>query len=75
MGRLTTVPYICLLFSGFPNVYHFTYVWPTALKLSCITDFYMLFLVMGVIPYMVNITYFSFISVESDPMDIAEDEV
>ena len=26
------LPYICLLFSGFSNVYHFVCVWPTALK-------------------------------------------
>ena len=41
------LPYICLLFSGFSNVYHFTCVWPTALKLGCITNSDMLFLVMG----------------------------
>ena len=47
LGRLT---YICLLFSGFSNVYHFACVWPTALKLGCITNFDMLrFLVMGFI--------------------------
>ena len=44
MGRLTK--YICLLFSNFSNVYHFACVWPTALKLDCITNFDMLFLVM-----------------------------
>ena len=43
------LPYICLLFSGFSNVYHSACVWPTALKLGCITNFDMLFLVMGFI--------------------------
>ena len=41
------LPYICLLFSGFSNVYHSACVWPTALKLGRITNFDMLFLVMG----------------------------
>ena len=39
----------CLLFSGFSNVCHSAAVWPTALKLGCITNFDMLFLVMGFI--------------------------
>ena len=43
------LPYICLLFSGFSNVDHSTCVWPTALKLGCITNFDTLFLVMGFI--------------------------
>ena len=43
------VPYICLLFSGFSNVYRSACVWPTALKLGCVTNFDMLFLVMGFI--------------------------
>ena len=43
------LPYICLLFSGFSNVYHFACVWPTALKLGCITNFDMLFFVVGFI--------------------------
>ena len=30
---------------GFTNVYHFACVWPKALKLGCITNFDMLFLV------------------------------
>ena len=47
--------YICRLFSGFSNVYHFTCVWPTALKLGCITNFDMLFLVMGLISLDENI--------------------
>ena len=42
MGRLTTIH---LLFSGFSNVYHFACVWPTALKLGCITNLDTLFLV------------------------------
>ena len=33
----------------FSNVYHFICVWPTALKLGCISNFDMLFLVMGFI--------------------------
>ena len=41
--------YICLLFLGFSNVYHFTCVWSTALKLGCITNFDTLFLLMGLI--------------------------
>ena len=43
------LPYICLLFSGFSNVYHSACVWPTALKLGCINNFDMPFLVMGFI--------------------------
>ena len=39
----------CLLFSGFSNVCHSACVWPTALKLGCVTNFDMLFLVMGFI--------------------------
>ena len=38
-----------ILFSGFSNVCHFACVWPTALKLGCITNFDMLSLVMGFI--------------------------
>ena len=41
------LPHICFLFSGFSNVYHSACVWPTALKLGCITNFDMLFLVTG----------------------------
>ena len=41
--------YICLLFSVFFWVYHFACVWPTALKLGCIINFDMLFLVKGFI--------------------------
>ena len=48
MGRLTTI-HLSLLFSSFSNVYHFACVWPTALKLGCITNFDMLFLVMVLI--------------------------
>ena len=40
------LPYICLLFPGFSNIYHFACVRRTALKLGCITNFNMLFLVM-----------------------------
>ena len=36
-------------FLGFSNVYYLACVWPTALKLGCITNFDMLFLVMGFI--------------------------
>ena len=39
--------YICLLFSGFSNVCHFTCIWPRALKLGCITNVDMLFLTNG----------------------------
>ena len=41
--------YIGLLFLGFSNVHHLTCVWLTALKLGCISNFDMLFLVMGFI--------------------------
>ena len=40
------LPYICLLFSGFSNVYHSVRVSPTALELGCVTNLDMLFLVM-----------------------------
>ena len=40
------LPYICLLFLGFSNVYHSACVWPTALKLGCVTNLDTLFLVM-----------------------------
>ena len=49
MGRQLPISYICLLFSGFSNVYHFVCVWPTALKPRCITNFDSLYLVMGFI--------------------------
>ena len=41
--------YICLLFSGFSNVYHSACVWPKALKLGCVTNLDTLFLMMGFI--------------------------
>ena len=44
-GRVHGPVDICLLFSGFSNVYHFACVWPTALKLGCLTNFDMLFLI------------------------------
>ena len=44
-GRLTTIH--LGLFSGFPNVYHFACVSPTALKLYRVTNLDTLFLVMG----------------------------
>ena len=43
------LPYICLLFSGFSNVCQSAAFWPTDLKLGCITNFDMLFLMMGLI--------------------------
>ena len=44
------LPYICLLFSGFWNVCHFTCIWCRALKLGCITiNVDILFLTMGFI--------------------------
>ena len=55
------LPYICLLFSGFANVYHSVCVWPTALNLGCITKFDMLFLVMGFIS-LINEIHFMLIS-------------
>ena len=47
-GSPVLLPYICLLFL---NIYHFACVWPTALKLGCITNSDMLFLVMGLISF------------------------
>ena len=38
----------CLIF-GFSNVWHSAGVWPTALKLDCVTNFDMVFLVIGFI--------------------------
>ena len=40
-----------LLFLGFSNVYHSACVWPTALKLGCVTNLDPLFLVMGFISF------------------------
>ena len=40
--------YMYLLFLGISNVCHSTFVWPTFMKLGCITNFDMLFLVMFV---------------------------
>ena len=37
-----SLPYICLIFSGFSNVQHFACFWSTALNLGCITNFDML---------------------------------
>ena len=47
VGRLITI-HLSLIF-GFFKVYHSVRVWPTALKLGCITNFATLFLVMGFI--------------------------
>ena len=47
----------CLLFWVFSNVYHFASVWSTALKLGCLTNFDMLFLVMGFIPLVDEIQF------------------
>ena len=55
------LPYICLLFSSFSNVFHSACAWPTALKLGCITNFDMLFLMMGFIS-LVNEIQFMLIS-------------
>ena len=52
----------CLLFSGFSNVYHFACVWPTALKLGCITNFDMLFHVIGFISLVDEIQFMLFSS-------------
>ena len=56
MGRLTTIH---LSFSGFSNVCHSVCVWPTALKLGCITNSGMLFLVMGFISLVDEIQFSS----------------
>ena len=43
------LPYICLLLSDFSNVCHFTCIWPRTLKLGCIANVNMLFLMNGFI--------------------------
>ena len=58
---MVVTPHICLLFSGFSNVCHSAAFWPTALKLGCVTNFDMLFLVMGLIS-LVNEIQFMLIS-------------
>ena len=60
MGRLTTI-HLSLIF-GFSNVYHSACVCPTALKLGCITNFDMLFLVMGFIALVDEIQFMLFSS-------------
>ena len=40
---------VSLTLPSFSNVYHFACVWPTALKLGCITNLDTFFLVMGFI--------------------------
>ena len=55
------LPYICLLVSGFLNVYHFACVWPTALKRCCITNFDMLCLVMGFISLVDEIQFLPYL--------------
>ena len=55
------LPYICLLFSFFSDVCHSAAFWPRALKLGCITNLDMLFLVMGLIS-LVNEIQFMLIS-------------
>ena len=47
--RLLLLLYICLLSWGFSNVYHSACVRPRALKLGCVTNFDIIFLVMGFI--------------------------
>ena len=39
------------------SVYHFACIWPTAMKLGCIINFDMLFLVMGFISLLDEIQY------------------
>ena len=51
------LPYICLLFSFFSNVCHSAAFWPTALLLGCITNFDMLFLMMGLISLVTEIQF------------------
>ena len=41
------LPYICAVIFGFSNGYHFACVLHTSLKLGCITNFDILFIVMG----------------------------
>ena len=36
------LPYICLLFWDFSDVYHSACAWPTALKLGCVTNLHMM---------------------------------
>ena len=52
-GMVVSLPmpdchHLSLIF-GFSNVYHSACVWPTALKLGCVTNLDTLFLVMGFI--------------------------
>ena len=54
---VVSLPYICLLFSGFSNVYQSACVWPTTLKVGCVTNFDMLFLVMGFMVLVVEIQF------------------
>ena len=49
--------YICLIFSVFSNVYHSACVWPTALKLGCVTNLDPLFLEMGFISLVDDIQF------------------
>ena len=51
------LPYICLLFSSFSIVSYSVCVWPTALYLSRITNFDILFLVMGFICFVGEIQF------------------
>ena len=64
-GVTAWLPYICLLFSCFSNVYHSARVWPTALKLGCLTNLDTLFLVMGFIS-LIDEIQFMLISLCSD---------
>ena len=49
--------HICLLFSGFSNVYHSACVWPRTLKLGCITNLDTLFLAVGFISLVSEIQF------------------
>ena len=53
--------HLSLILVFFPNVYHSACVWPTALKLVCITNFDTLFLIMGLI-FLVDEIQFMLIS-------------
>ena len=56
-GHSNKTCFTCLLFWGFSNVCHSAAFWPTALKLGCITNFDMLFLVMGLISLVYEIQF------------------
>ena len=61
MGGLTAI-HLSLIFLVVSNVCHSACVWPTALKLGCVTNFDMCFLVMGFVCLVNEIQFISLIS-------------